>query len=135
MYSNLRLSMKPARARRHWFGSGSGSAFCSPGSGSVLGMRIRIRIQEQGNLPKLTNKTDFLPLKMAFVPKWVPMFYDILSAQSIFSMSKSNFLVAEKSDQDPDPHWLGSLNQNPDLDPHIKAAYADPKHWPGVRRR
>jgi hypothetical protein len=33
------------------------------GSGSVFGMRIKI--QEHGNLPELTNKPGFLPLKKA----------------------------------------------------------------------
>ncbi len=33
----------------------------------LLGMRIRVRIQEKGNWPKLRNKPDFQPFKMAFV--------------------------------------------------------------------
>ncbi len=32
------------------------------------GKWIRIQIQEHGNLPKLTNKPDFQPIKTALVP-------------------------------------------------------------------
>ncbi len=40
----------------HWFGS--------PGSG--MGMRMRIQIQEQGNWPKLSNKTEFQAFQKGF---------------------------------------------------------------------
>jgi hypothetical protein len=44
-------------------------------SGSVLGIRIQIREQEIDQ--KFTNKPDFQPFKMAFVPTY-RVFYDTL---------------------------------------------------------
>ncbi len=81
----------------------------SPGSGSGLGMRIRI--QEQGNWPKLTNKPDFQPFKMAF------MFY-VIYIKYIFQVKS-----------------LTRIRIRIGLTPCIRLRIetkGDPKHWSPV---
>ncbi len=120
----------------HWF--------CYPGSrsGSVSRMRIWIQIQEQGNLPKLTNKPDFHHFKMVLVQ----MRY-FLWQKSIFFTPKHNFLWWHSLTGiwiriRMDPHWFGSLNLSPDVDSdwgkrwiwiHLETN-ADPKHWLKLRQ-
>jgi len=58
-------------------------SLCCPES--VLGMRMRIRVQEHGNLPKFTYKSDILPFIIVFVPWQRPC--------SLIVPSLSNFLL------------------------------------------
>jgi hypothetical protein len=46
---------------------------------------------------------------------YIVMFCDLLPTKSIVFDVKINLLVKAKSDQDPDPHWFGSLDPYPDL--------------------
>jgi hypothetical protein len=108
--SNCQISCRALREMdpsNQFFGSGSAGiridlALQDPDryweSGSVLG--IRIWIHEQEIEQKLTNKHDFQPFKMAFVPKY-RMFYDILPTLSTYTFhTKIQLFVTAKSDED-----------------------------------
>jgi hypothetical protein len=77
-----------------------------------------IPIQEHGNRTKLTNKPGFLSLEKAFVPSEacvLPITYF-----TYIMLVKLQLFVTLKSEKNPDldPHWFGSLDPDPDLDPY-----------------
>jgi hypothetical protein len=82
--------------------------FCSLGFGSVLG--IRIRIQEQGNLPNLTNKPDFQPFKNGFCTTYIRYIFHV----------KTHLFVTAKFDLDLESHsaWIRIGLAPFDPDPH-----------------
>jgi len=63
---------------------------------------MRIRIQEQVNLPKLTNKPDLQPFKTAFVHTVVIRLLGITYIKYIFHVKIQPFVTA-KSDKYPNP--------------------------------
>jgi hypothetical protein len=72
---------------------------------------MRIRIQEQRNLPKLTNKPEYQLFIKAAVPYYLDMLYD-LHIKYIFH-AKLELIEKAKSGQHTDPHWFGSIDPDP----------------------
>ncbi len=57
-------------------------------------------------------KPGFLAFKKSFIHSLVPMFEDLLTT---YPTKVPIFLC---KNQDPDRHWFGSLDPDPDLYPH-----------------
>ncbi len=99
----------------HWFGF--------PGSRSVLGMWIGI--QEQENLPQLTNKPEFQPTYFLYVlwhSTWIKYIFQVKSNFLRWqSLTWNRIWIRTKShcfgSLDPDSHW--GKQRDPDPEPQL----------------